>query len=260
MCPFYTACACIIITLSIIPTLALSNNRNDASSIRRRQVVQHSLGIFSYAWWSISMSSSSSSHGSFDNHAVANAANLPESYGADLSKTGTIETLVPIVRMESKLKKAEDLLAPLDADSEVPKSTLRNLKEVLALGNKDGIPADEASIKKLFDAYSNPVSYKQRFMDSNAFLVYYTKGFDGPGRPSIESGDIPLQVLQYGARNDFWISFHEFLDELQYDITTSNNDSVVGDIRTPLQKSLDALYSFMKLAPEEDRVAAMRQI
>jgi hypothetical protein len=41
----------------------------------------------------------------------------------------------------------------------------------------------------LFDEHSEGISYKQQFLDQNAFLVYYTKGFDGPGRPSIEDED-----------------------------------------------------------------------
>ena len=50
----------------------------------------------------------------------------------------------------------------------------------------NGPPKDEKSLKRLFDEYSSDVSYKQKYMDSNAFVVYYTKGFDGKDRPNIE--------------------------------------------------------------------------
>ncbi|KAK7249442.1 hypothetical protein SO694_00049049 [Aureococcus anophagefferens] len=66
-------------------------------------------------------------------------------------------------------------------------------------------PRDEKSFKRLFDEYSSDVSYKQKYMDSNAFVVYYTKGFDGKDRPNIE--DDPAaerQTKQFGFRNDAW--------------------------------------------------------
>ena len=44
------------------------------------------------------------------------------------------------------------------------------------------LPSGEKEFKRLFDEYSQGVSYKQVYLDQNAFLVYYTKGFDGPGR------------------------------------------------------------------------------
>lgn len=33
------------------------------------------------------------------------------------------------------------------------------------------IPRNERAFKLIFDAYSDPVSYKQKFLDQNAFLV-----------------------------------------------------------------------------------------
>ncbi|CAJ1946472.1 unnamed protein product, partial [Cylindrotheca closterium] len=98
----------------------------------------------------------------------ADARNLPISNGADTSRTGTVDTLKPIVLLRYSLS---DL-----------KLQLKN-KQTLDL---EGMPTTEEAFKRLFDAYSDPVSYKQKFLDQNAFLVYYTKGFDGPGRPNIE--------------------------------------------------------------------------
>lgn len=78
------------------------------------------------------------------------------------------------------------------------------------------IPTDEKRFKALFDAYSDQVSFKQKFLDQNAFLVYYTKGFDGPGRPSIEA-DLPTkQPRQFGARNEAWVAWASFMAEVDY--------------------------------------------
>lgn len=51
------------------------------------------------------------------------------------------------------------------------------------------VPTSEKEFKRLFDEFSEGISYKQQFLDKNAFVVYYTQGFDGPGRPSIDTED-----------------------------------------------------------------------
>jgi len=43
------------------------------------------------------------------------------------------------------------------------KSILKTLEQ--------NIPRDENDFKRIFDSYSTPVSYKQKFLDQNAFLV-----------------------------------------------------------------------------------------
>jgi len=102
------------------------------------------------------------------------AKNLPDPVVVDTSKTGTQETLEPILRLEASLKVLSRVIA-----KEYSPATI---VETLA---KSAIPTQEKVFKSIFDAYSDPVSYKQKFVDQNAFLVYYTQGFDGPGRPSI---------------------------------------------------------------------------
>ena len=54
--------------------------------------------------------------------------------------------------------------------------------------------------------------------DGNAFLVYYTQGFDGPGRPSIEqdSAQQVTQKAQFGLRNDAWVAVDAARSEVQY--------------------------------------------
>ncbi|KAH8077625.1 hypothetical protein JL720_10010 [Aureococcus anophagefferens] len=65
-------------------------------------------------------------------------------------------------------------------------------------------PRDEKSFKRLFDEYSSDVSYKQKYMDSNAFVVYYTKGFDGRTGPTSRTTPRPSGRRQFGFRNDAW--------------------------------------------------------
>ena len=95
-----------------------------------------------------------------------------------MSAVGSIETLLPIVTMEAALRAASSQargMEEADLSSKACDELLRSATET--------IPADEMTFKRVFDAYSVPVNYKQKFLDSNAFLVYYSKGFDG-GRPS----------------------------------------------------------------------------
>jgi hypothetical protein len=103
----------------------------------------------------------------------AEARNLPTSNGASGANRGTASTLVPILEMKNTVDAATALLP--------------NILECEKLLSK--IPAVEKDFKKVFDEHSEGISYKQQFLDQNAFLVYYTKGFDGPGRPSIEEED-----------------------------------------------------------------------
>ena len=167
------------------------------------------------------------------------ARNLPEQTATDLSKTGSVETLIPIVRMEEALQKV--------------RSDLENKRESgIQLSELAGdFPSDEKSFKALFDAYSEPVSYKQKFLDQNAFLVYYTKGFDGPGRPSIET-DLPVrQTLQYGARNEAWIAWEDFLSELDF-ARRNPDEAEIEDLLKPLSRTIDAVNTYLCLAPEDD--------
>lgn len=101
------------------------------------------------------------------------ARNLPTSNGASAANRGEASTLVPILQMMNDIESALAQIA--------------NLQECESLLSK--LPQIEKDFKKLFDEHSEGISYKQQFLDQNAFLVYYTKGFDGPGRPSIEEED-----------------------------------------------------------------------
>ena len=173
--------------------------------------------------------------------ASANARNLPLSNGADTSKTGTIDALKPIVLLRYSLS---DL-----------KRQLRN-KQTLDL---EGMPTTEENFKRIFDAYSDPVSYKQKFMDQNAFLVYYSKGFDGPGRPNIEDDpSLQKQTLQFGARNEAWINWENFLVELKY--IPLDDDPEKNEAFKYLDDTLRSVDNYIKLAPPEDVKEAQKEV
>ena len=184
------------------------------------------------------------------------AKNLPDvSPSVDPTRTpGTTETLQPILRLEAVLKELHTVLD--QAKTQQPSavagdatSSSNVLKELTTQTRT--IPRTEREFKAIFDAYSDPVSYKQKFVDQNAFLVYYTKGFDGPGRPSMES-DLPVkQTLQYGARNDAWVAYDDFCVELDYqrsrnDLGEDNNNYDPEELQKHLQRAIDAVDSYLK--------------
>jgi hypothetical protein len=174
---------------------------------------------------------------------AANSSNLPSSTGADLSKCGTVETLIPILDVERSLMTAKSTLNTIKS-SNLTEEQVQQISFSL-----EAIPSEEVKFKRLFDEYSDPVSYKQKYMDQNAFLVYYSKGFDGPNRPSIESGEVPKQTLQYGARNDAWSAFDDLSVELRF---ARKDGSTANDIAEPLDRVTKALNAYLTLVPSRD--------
>lgn len=164
------------------------------------------------------------------------ALNLLEGNASEQSKTGTgtVESLLPIIEMAQVLSKSKSNLT-------YNIETLRSLLH--------SIPTKEKDFKNLFDAYSTPVSYKQKFLNNNAFLVYYTQGYDGPNRPNIEdlSESELLQEAQYGSRNDCWTAWSELVSELDY-AATSGDSSEVGKL---LDATISAVDAYIKLAPNQ---------
>lgn len=173
------------------------------------------------------------------------AANLPVSNGANLSKTGTIEKLIPIVNLKQSLQNAKVILTQPTPNNDLSTDVLKEVESRL-----ETIPSEEKNFKRYFDEYSDPVSYKQKYMDKNAFLVYYTEGYDGVGRDSIESGEIPRQTLQYGARNECWNAFEELIVEVKFAIKdgSSSRDDILG----LLTKTIVAFDSYLSIAPKSD--------
>ncbi|KAL3812205.1 hypothetical protein ACHAXA_009679 [Cyclostephanos tholiformis] len=188
---------------------------------------------------------------------MASAANLPVNTGADLSRTGSIVTLIPIVEIKRRLVDAKLQLTKSNA---ITPETCATLIRFLTYH----IPREENAFKQIFDAYSTPVSYKQRFLDQNAFIVYYTKGFDGPGRPKIEEYDTnSLQTLQYGFRNDAWVAMDDLFVEVEYsrdkfkdnDLPLDNKEELINLI----DKVLASVDSYLQLARVGDLDEAMRE-
>lgn len=177
------------------------------------------------------------------------ARNLPEQYlTIDYSKTGSVEALIPIVQFRDNL---QDLETKLKTEGKAAVSRLNQ-----AVGR---FPRNEQAFKALFDAYSDPVTYKQKFVDQNAFLVYYTQGFDGPDRPSIES-ELPVrQTIQYGARNDAWVAWQDFETEVTY-AQTHPADSTIEDLAQLLDKVIVAVEVYLGQAPVEDVKEARKKL
>ena len=159
------------------------------------------------------------------------AANLPESNGASLTKTGTNEALKPILDLRAALQK------------------VAQVKDVEAIATllSSAAPTDERSFKRLFDEYSNPISYKQNYLDKNAFVVYYTAGFDGPGRQSIETltPSETKQKDQYYYRNEAWIAIEDARSEAAFIL--ANPTESRADLDVALQKALASVSAYIDL-------------
>ena len=81
------------------------------------------------------------------------AANLPSSTGADLSNTGSIDTLIPIVAIQHSLKDAKILLTKSKEESTSLVSP--EMCSTLLHSFAKTIPRDETAFKRVFDAYSS---------------------------------------------------------------------------------------------------------
>ena len=178
----------------------------------------------------------------------ANAANLPTDTGASAAQRGTVAGLVPIVELQSTIRAASAALPDVGA-------VARAL---------DAVPAQEVAFKRTFDEFSEGVSYKQVWRDQNAFLVYYTGGFDGAGRPSIEN-DTPSeerQRQQYGLRNEVWLAIADVRAELDFLRKSDATSDVDGEVRAALRRADAALDGYLGLVPEpllaDARAAARR--
>lgn len=178
----------------------------------------------------------------------AKAANLPHSYASPINVPGSIESLVPVVRLANDLQILQQRLTVGKADG-----SWRGLSL-----SKTNVPLEEENFKSIFDSYSVPVSYKQRFLDANAFLVYYTKGFDGPGRPNLEADLNLLQTQQYGYRNEAWVAWEDFLYDYRY--TESHpEDAALTDLEHSLESVLTNVQNYLALVPPPD-LAVAKQI
>ena len=193
------------------------------------------------------------------------ARNMPLSNGADTSKSGTVTALLPIVKLRSDL---DSLLQTLKKEykNHDGGTSITKTKTAISFSNCE-IPTQEKAFKRTFDAYSDQVSYKQKFLDQNAFLVYYTNGYDGPGRDSLEKDPVnERQTLQFGARNEAWISWDDFLAEWEYYSSSSGRKSGSDDIEDSfsemvkyLSNTINAVDGYLRLSPPQDLEAAQQE-
>lgn len=201
--------------------------------------------------------------------------NLPDSYSVD-QKFGTIETLRPVVQLEQATRTIQKRLISLsqqekevgmkDALYELYDNIINNKFDVTRTSVANGkimlmIPNDEIIFKRIFDEYSTPISYKQRYLDNNAFLVYYTKGYDGPNRPTIETYDdiMTKQTIQYGLRNEIWIQWDAFASELKYQISSSDPINV-PELINLIQQTIVLMNQYLDQAPAADIQTCMKLI
>ncbi|KAL3922987.1 MAG: hypothetical protein SGILL_001912 [Bacillariaceae sp.] len=196
---------------------------------------------------------------------TATAQNLPTSNGADTSKSGTVDALVPIVQLRIDLRELKQSLEDKHHDDQ-QKGHSSSLSSPIS----SKLPTREQDFKRIFDAYSDQVSYKQKFMDQNAFLVYYTQGYDGPGRKKMEQGDTEneRQTLQFGARNEAWVAWESFLAEQEYyqksslknDKSKENDEEDFAEMMKCVSETTKAVDAYLNLAPQEDLARAEKEL
>lgn len=202
------------------------------------------------------------------------ASNMPVSNGADTSKVGTVSALLPVVKLRTDLESLRQTLEEQHKNNvDGSLSAITKTKTAISFTKSEGssnksttISTVETDFKRLFDSYSEQVSYKQKFLDQNAFLVYYTKGYDGPGRESMEKDPVnERQTLQFGARNEAWIGWDDFLAEWEYYSSLSRrngkNDDVEDsflDLIRYLSNAIQAVDRYLRLSPPQDLEAVQQ--
>jgi hypothetical protein len=179
-----------------------------------------------------------------------------------------VSVLLPIVKLRTDLESLRQTLEEQHKNNvDAPLSAISKTKTAIYFTKSEGSSKKSATIstletdfKRLFDSYSEQVSYKQKFLDQNAFLVYYTKGYDGPGRESMEKDPVnERQTLQFGARNEAWICWDDFLAEWEYYSSlsrrTGKNDDVEDsflDLIKYLSNTIQAVDRYLRLSPPQD--------
>ena len=89
---------------------------------------------------------------------------------------------------------------------------------------------------------------------------YYTKGFDGPNRASIETEDPQqkLQMAQYGNRNDAWVGIDEAKSEIEY-LQEGKAPLDLNDLKRALGDASKAFRDYVSLAPPDQVEIALKQ-
>lgn len=207
---------------------------------------------------------------SFYNIPVAYSANLPTDNGASGNQRGATSSLIPILKLSNEIDKT---LEKLTSSSDFVDLVNQDISKAIYFS----LDLSEKSFKRLFDEYSDGVSYKQQYLDKNAFLVYYTQGFDGPNRDNIEAdtdGSMTRMSLQYGYRNDAWVNLDNAISEIRYlqqqsirsssSVSTSLSSDLIEESKTDLilaLKSTKAAFTqYLSLAPKSQILEALTKL
>ncbi|CAM9567841.1 unnamed protein product [Chrysoparadoxa australica] len=133
----------------------------------------------------------------------------------------------------------------------------------LALARKTLASVPEATkLKAVFDAYAGPVSYSTRVKENNAFLIYYTGGYDGTGRAKLGSREeeeqdpsIARQAEQYGLRNEVIFQLAEANSLLDF-VSSSGPDEQelpeLAELQEALASAVTSIDKFLALASPDD--------
>ena len=95
--------------------------------------------------------------------------------------------------------------------------------------------------------------------DAPDTLVDFHTGFDGAGRPSIETPDAKeeRQTRQYGYRNDAWAAVDDARAEVKYCI---EEKAETTELTSMLKRASAALDGYLGLAPSSDVAAARAKL
>ena len=93
--------------------------------------------------------------------------------------------------------------------------------------------------------------------------MYYTNGYDGPGRDSLEKDPVnERQTLQFGARNEAWIGWDDFLAEWEYYSSSSHSsddaEESFSEMMKCLSNTIEAVDRYLRLSPPQDLEAVQQ--
>lgn len=166
------------------------------------------------------------------------ASSLPVDNGASGAKKGTQEALDAVLALNDHLRRARAAAEREDIDG--------------CLAALSHVPADERAFKRVFDEYAEAPSFKTRWKDQNAFIVYYSRGFDGSNRPRLGSREeevadpqLVRQSNQFAYRNQAWLGVDDAIATLLYiqRSTQTGSDEDGGDMEEELKTLRDDLTS-----------------
>lgn len=224
------------------PLEALRNGPTNTSDSNRRSALQLLFGVASFLTQTFPLSAGAQQTNSNSLHADT-----------------AVDRLIPIIMMEQEMETLIGEWHDMKRNNNINALTLCK-----HISDNPRIPSQEKDFKALLDNYSQPVSYKTKFMNQNAFLVYYTQGYDGPNRPSIEtdSDQEALQKRQYGARNDAWVSWDNTLAAAEDPILQKSQDpnEIAIEVITPLTNSFNAIHAYLNEAPSSDLEQALNRL